>query len=110
MTLIQKLRYMGRQYAAGQASRGGRAEKHYLEEAADEMERLQRDAARWTAIRDFYALNYDDEDVAGPWDVLGDVMMQHDDATPGELRGHLDYTIDGWRATLKPAPADQDPG
>lgn len=41
MTLIQKLRYMGRQYAAGQASRGGRAEKHYLEEAAVERAAVQ---------------------------------------------------------------------
>lgn len=39
--LIQKLRYMGRQYSAGQINRGGGGEKHYLEEAADELERLQ---------------------------------------------------------------------
>ncbi len=39
-TLVAKLRYMGKQYAAGQASRGGGVHKHYLEEAADELERL----------------------------------------------------------------------
>lgn len=46
MNLIEKLRYMGRQYAAGQQARGGGTQKHYLEEAADEIERLttERDA------------------------------------------------------------------
>lgn len=46
--LVQKLRYMGRQYAAGQVSRGGSPRKHYLEEAADTIERLtrERDEAR----------------------------------------------------------------
>lgn len=43
--LVQKLRYMGRQYAAGQASRGGSPRKHYLEEAADTIERLTRENA-----------------------------------------------------------------
>lgn len=38
LTLIQKLRYMGRQYAAGQAARGGGNSKHYLQEAADAIE------------------------------------------------------------------------
>ncbi len=38
--LIGKLRYMGRQYASGQHARGGGFQKHYLEEAADELERL----------------------------------------------------------------------
>lgn len=38
--LVVKLRYMGNQYAAGQASRGGGQKKHYLQEAADELERL----------------------------------------------------------------------
>ena len=44
--LIHKLRYMGRQYASGQEARGGGAQKHYLEEAADELERLRLDNAR----------------------------------------------------------------
>lgn len=38
--LVAKLRYMGRQYAAGQYARGGGQQKHYLEEAADELDRL----------------------------------------------------------------------
>ena len=38
--LIAKLRYMGKQYSGGQAARGGGLHKHYLEEAADELERL----------------------------------------------------------------------
>lgn len=38
--LVVKLRYMGNQYAAGQVSRGGSPQKHYLQEAADELERL----------------------------------------------------------------------
>lgn len=41
--LVGKLRYMGRQYAAGQVSRGGSPGKHYLEEAADTIERLARE-------------------------------------------------------------------
>ena len=40
-TLIKRLRYMGRQYSAGQYARGGGAQKHYLEDAADEIERLR---------------------------------------------------------------------
>lgn len=40
MELIQKLRYMGQQYGAGQEARGGGHKKHYLEEAADELERI----------------------------------------------------------------------
>lgn len=45
--LIAKLRYQGRQYAAGQQARGGTQQKHYLEEAADRIEELeaQLDAA-----------------------------------------------------------------
>lgn len=41
MNLVQKLRYMGAQYAAGQAARGGGVQKHYLEEAADELTELR---------------------------------------------------------------------
>lgn len=39
--LISKLRYMGKQYATGMESRGGGLHKHYLEEAADELESLR---------------------------------------------------------------------
>jgi len=38
--LIAKLRYQGKQYAAGQVARGGAPHKHYLEEAADELEMM----------------------------------------------------------------------
>ena len=38
--LIAKLRYQGKQYAAGQVARGGAGQKHYLEEAADELEMM----------------------------------------------------------------------
>lgn len=41
MDLIVKLRHMGRQYAQGQQARGGGQQKHYLEEAADEIESLR---------------------------------------------------------------------
>lgn len=41
MNLISKLRYMGKQYSAGQKSRGGGDQKHYLEEAADRIEYLE---------------------------------------------------------------------
>lgn len=37
-TLIKRLRYQGRQYAAGQASRGGNSGPHMLEQAADQLE------------------------------------------------------------------------
>lgn len=40
--LAAKLRYMGRQYAAGQAARGGCVQRHYLEDAADAVEELDR--------------------------------------------------------------------
>lgn len=46
MELIAKLRYMGRQYANGQAARGGGQQKHYLEEAADEIEILRTENQR----------------------------------------------------------------
>lgn len=36
--LISRLRYMGKQYSAGQYARGGGVQKHYLEEAADALE------------------------------------------------------------------------
>jgi len=44
--LLAKLRYMGKQYAAGQYARGGGVKKHYLEETADllESERARADA------------------------------------------------------------------
>ena len=38
--LVAKLRYMGKQYAAGQVARGGSPQKHYLEEAAEEIEMM----------------------------------------------------------------------
>ena len=47
MDLVQKLRYMGKQYAAGHEARGGGAQKHYLEEAADELERLRKRDEQW---------------------------------------------------------------
>lgn len=48
MSVVAKLRYMGRQYGAGQAARGGEQQKHYLEEAADLIESLtaERDALK----------------------------------------------------------------
>lgn len=41
MDTVAKLRHMGRQYANGQAARGGGQQKHYLEEAADEIDTLR---------------------------------------------------------------------
>ncbi len=38
--ILKKLRYMGQQYGVGKVARGGRPEKHYLEEAADLIEQL----------------------------------------------------------------------
>lgn len=38
--LATKLRYMGKQYSAGQEARGGGRQKHYLEEAADQLDAL----------------------------------------------------------------------
>lgn len=52
MTLIQKLRYMGKQYAAGQENRGGGRQKHYLEEAADEIDRLRGALEELVALKD----------------------------------------------------------
>lgn len=39
--LITKLRYMARQYTNGSLARGGNPGRHYLDEAADEIERLR---------------------------------------------------------------------
>lgn len=69
MNLSEKLRYMGRQYSAGQAARGGGQKKHYLEEAADEIDSLRAENAalreqaadgvserdRWLIIEGFIA-------------------------------------------------------
>ena len=43
--ILKKLRYMGQQYGAGKVARGGRPEKHYLEEAADLIEQLASENA-----------------------------------------------------------------
>lgn len=44
--LIQKLRYMARQYTAGSYARGGNPPtKHYLDEAADLLEQYHREAS-----------------------------------------------------------------
>ena len=43
-TLKKRLRYQGRQYAAGQAARGGDSrEPHMLEQAANRIDRLERE-------------------------------------------------------------------
>lgn len=55
--IVNKLRYMGRQYAAGQISRGGAGGKHYLEEAADHIEELERhNADILLALKDVVAI------------------------------------------------------
>lgn len=66
MELVAKLRYMGRQYANGQAARGGGQQKHYLEEAADEIERLR--AALVATV-----------DVARRWhgDIAWEIYLRH---------------------------------
>ena len=48
MDVAQKLRYQGRQYAAGQSARGGGITKHWLEDAADEIERLRAEVDKLT--------------------------------------------------------------
>ena len=45
-TLIKRLRYQGRQYEAGNKARGSEyATPHYLIQAADTIEQLQKDKA-----------------------------------------------------------------
>lgn len=39
--IVSRLRYQGKQYANGQVARGGVAEPHYLEQAADLLEQKQ---------------------------------------------------------------------
>jgi len=54
--LVAKLRYMGKQYSAGNSARGGSGNKHYLEEAAELIETLQtevaapKEAQRWIPV------------------------------------------------------------
>lgn len=55
--LIKRLRYMGRQYAAGQVSRGGGEQKHYLEEAADALEAMQSETARLVEKSNAYIID-----------------------------------------------------
>lgn len=67
MDLIQRLRYMGRQYAAGQTARGGGAQKHYLEEAADELERLRRELRNIAEAKRFDRSVFEDDTVFADW-------------------------------------------
>lgn len=67
MNLVQKLRYMGKQYAAGQEARGGGAQKHYLEEAADEIERLRGELANIANAKRFDRSVFDDDTVFADW-------------------------------------------
>lgn len=67
MDLIQKLRYMGRQYSAGQAARSGGTQKHYLEEAADELERLRRELQNIAAARRFDRAVFADDTEFADW-------------------------------------------
>lgn len=67
MDLIQKLRYMGRQYAAGQKARGGGAQKHYLEEAADELERLRQELRNIAEAKRFDRAVFEDDTAFADW-------------------------------------------
>lgn len=68
MDLIQKLRYMGRQYAAGQQARGGNAQqKHYLEEAADELERLHQELRNIAEAKRFDRSVFEDDTEFADW-------------------------------------------
>lgn len=67
MDLIQKLRYMGRQYAAGQKARGDGAQKHYLEEAADELERLRQELRNIAEAKRFDRAVFEDDTAFADW-------------------------------------------
>ena len=41
-TLKKRLKYQGRQYAAGQIARGGKSEPHMLTQAANRIEELEK--------------------------------------------------------------------
>ena len=67
MELVHKLRYMGKQYAAGQQARGGSAGKHYLEEAADEIERLRAELLNIANAKRFDRSVFEDDTVFADW-------------------------------------------
>lgn len=49
MDIVSKLRYMARQYTNSELSRGGNPTRHYLDEAADEIESLRARVAELEA-------------------------------------------------------------
>lgn len=64
--LIAKLRYMARQYTAGQSARGGNPPaKHYLDEAADALSRLT--AGDVTLPSATVTISGDGQPFAGNW-------------------------------------------
>ena len=86
--LVAKLRYMGRQYSAGQYARGGGSQKHYLEDAADQIEQLL-EVER--AARRYYERYCQDEADGSEW-VCGEEQRRDAQALRDALRAPVPTT------------------
>ena len=65
--LIAKLRYMGSMYQTGQQARGGSGGKHYLTEAADGLERMQKELLNIANAKRFDRSVFEDDTVFADW-------------------------------------------
>lgn len=66
MDWMQKLRYMARQYAAGQAARGGEP-RHYLQDAVDEIDRLRKELRNIAEAKRFDRSVFEDDTEFADW-------------------------------------------
>jgi hypothetical protein len=65
--LIERLRYMGNMYQTGQQARGGSGGKHYLMEAAEELERMQTELLNIANAKRFDRSVFEDDTVFADW-------------------------------------------
>ena len=66
-TLKKRLRYQGQQYGNGQAARGGSKEPHMLEQAADRIDALEREALYCKTDYDYLLTITEDKDGLHEW-------------------------------------------
>ena len=66
-TLKKRLRYQGQQYGNGQAARGGSREPHMLEQAADRIDVLEREALYCKTDYDYILTITEDKDDLHDW-------------------------------------------
>lgn len=66
-TLKKRLRYQGQQYSNGQFARGGGREPHMLEQAADRIDALEREALYCKTDYDYLLTITEDKDGLHDW-------------------------------------------